>query len=97
MSDSRTINLGSITGRDEFIIGDALAIALIALEQLPAARQPKRCMTDMKCCCTASIFPQRFRSISQPRDGVSFRVRDLLVPLDSWGEAGSTRRTHCSA
>jgi hypothetical protein len=31
----RNGTLGSITGRDEFIIAEALATALVALEQLP--------------------------------------------------------------
>ncbi len=35
MSTPKTSSLASITGRDEFIIGEALATALIALEQLP--------------------------------------------------------------
>jgi hypothetical protein len=48
MSNPRNANLASITGRDEFIIGEALATALIALEQLPEARQPTRNMADMK-------------------------------------------------
>jgi hypothetical protein len=48
MSSSKNAGLGSVTGRDEFIIGEALATALIALEQLPKARQPTRNMADMK-------------------------------------------------
>jgi hypothetical protein len=48
MSTSKTVGLGSVTDRDEFIIGEALATALIALEQLPAARQPTRYIADMK-------------------------------------------------
>lgn len=48
MSSFRNAALGSITGRDEFIIAEALATALIALEQLPDARQPTRNMGDMK-------------------------------------------------
>jgi hypothetical protein len=48
MSSSKTARLGSVTGRDEFIIGEALATALIALEQLPEVRQPTRNMADMK-------------------------------------------------
>jgi hypothetical protein len=48
MSFSKNASLGSVTGRDEFIIGKALATALIALEQLPEARQPTRNMADMK-------------------------------------------------
>jgi len=40
--------LGSITGRDEFIIAEALATALVALEELPPTRQPTRNIADMK-------------------------------------------------
>jgi hypothetical protein len=38
----------SITGRDEFIIAEALATALVALEQLSAERQPRGDMGDMR-------------------------------------------------
>jgi hypothetical protein len=48
MINSKAASLGSVTGRDEFIIGEALATALVALEQLPEVRQPTRNMTDMK-------------------------------------------------
>jgi hypothetical protein len=48
MSTPKTASLGSVTGRDEFIIGEALATALIALEQLPEVRQPTRNIADMK-------------------------------------------------
>jgi hypothetical protein len=48
MSNSRNASLGSVTGRDQFIIGEALATALIALEQLPETRQPTRNIADMK-------------------------------------------------
>ena len=56
MTISRT-ELGSITGRDEFIIADALATALIALEQLPDARQPTRNMDDMKMLLNSLFSP----------------------------------------
>jgi hypothetical protein len=56
MSNSRNASLGSVTGRDEFIIGEALATALIALEQLPEVRQPTRNMTDMKMLLN-SLYP----------------------------------------
>jgi hypothetical protein len=46
MSSSKTASLGTVTDRDEFIVGEALATALIALEQLPEARQPTRNMAD---------------------------------------------------
>jgi hypothetical protein len=48
MSNSTNASLGSVAARDEFIIGEALATALIALEQLPEVRQPTRNMADMK-------------------------------------------------
>ena len=44
----RNGTLGSITGRDQFIIAEALATALVALEQLPPLRQPTRNIADMK-------------------------------------------------
>jgi hypothetical protein len=56
MSTSKTASLGSVTGRDEFIIGEALATALVALEQLPEVRQPTRNMTDMKMLLN-SLYP----------------------------------------
>jgi hypothetical protein len=56
VSNSKNASLGSVTGRDEFIIGEALATALIALEQLPEVRQPTRNMSDMKTLLN-SIFP----------------------------------------
>jgi hypothetical protein len=37
-----------ITGRDSFLITEALATALIALERLPANRQPKANMDDIR-------------------------------------------------
>jgi hypothetical protein len=48
--------LGSITDRDEFIVAEALATALIALEQLPEARQPTRNMADMRMLLN-SLYP----------------------------------------
>jgi hypothetical protein len=56
MSNPQTSRLGSITGRDEFIIAEALATALIALEHLPDARQPTRNMADMKMLLN-SLYP----------------------------------------
>jgi hypothetical protein len=83
MSNSRKANLGSVTGRDEFIIGEALATALIALEQLPEARQPNNNMTDMKILLTSLYAPPevslhmttaRWRFIPSSRP---FRARDV--------------------
>jgi hypothetical protein len=55
MSRSKA-QLGSITERDEFIIGEALATALIALEQLPEERRPGRNMADMRMLLN-SLYP----------------------------------------
>jgi hypothetical protein len=49
-------SLGSVTGRDEFIIAEALATALIALEQLPETHQPTRNVADMKMLLN-SLYP----------------------------------------
>jgi hypothetical protein len=38
----------SVTGRDHYIVVDALATALVALEQLPPKQQPASNMEDMK-------------------------------------------------
>jgi hypothetical protein len=38
----------SVTGRDHYIVVDALATALVALEQLPPKQQPESNMEDMK-------------------------------------------------
>jgi hypothetical protein len=48
--------LGSITGRDEFIIAEALATALVALEQLPTTRQPTRNIAEMRMLLN-SLYP----------------------------------------
>ena len=48
--------LGSITGRDAYIIAEALATALVALEQLPLVRQPTRNIADMKMVLN-SLYP----------------------------------------
>ena len=56
MSTPKIASLGLITGRDEFLIAEALATALIALEQLPEVRQPTRNMADMKMLLN-SLYP----------------------------------------
>jgi hypothetical protein len=66
--------LGSITGRDEFIIAEALATALVALEELPPARQPTRNIADMKMLLTASFRRQTFRSLLRQLDGASCQI-----------------------
>jgi hypothetical protein len=42
-----TMTENDVTGRDHFILLEALATALAALEQLPEDRQPKSNMEDM--------------------------------------------------
>ena len=48
MNSPQPSRLGALRDRDEFIIAEALATALIALEQLPPARQPARNMSGMR-------------------------------------------------
>jgi hypothetical protein len=48
--------LGSVRGCDEFIIAEALATALVALEQLPPVPQPTRNIADMKMLLN-SLYP----------------------------------------
>jgi hypothetical protein len=52
----RNGTLGSITGRDEFIIAEALAKALVALKELPPVQQPTRNIADMKMLLN-SLYP----------------------------------------
>jgi len=40
--------MANVTGRDGWIIGQALATALVVLEQLPIERQPQSDMDDMR-------------------------------------------------
>jgi len=76
LSTPKTSSLASITGRDEFIIGEALATALIALEQLPEVRQPTRNMADMKLLLN-TLLPHAEVSL-QPQDGGSCPARGRL-------------------
>jgi hypothetical protein len=46
-----------ITGHDEWVITQALATALVALEELPANIQPKPHMEDLKKLLTAGCQP----------------------------------------
>ena len=47
-----------VTGRDEWVITEALATALIALEQLPAKHQPRTHMEDVRKLLAASSAPE---------------------------------------
>ena len=46
-----------ITGHDEWVITEALATALIALEQLPPKHQPRTHMDDIRKLLTAGCQP----------------------------------------
>ena len=46
-----------ITGHDEWVVTEALATALVALEQLPAKHQPQKHMDDIKKLLTAGCQP----------------------------------------
>jgi hypothetical protein len=47
-----------ITGRDEWVITEALATALIALEQLPEKHQPRTHMDDVRKLLAAGSAPE---------------------------------------
>jgi hypothetical protein len=46
-----------ITGHDEWVVTEALATALVALEQLPAKHQPRAHMDDIKKLLAAGCQP----------------------------------------
>jgi hypothetical protein len=46
-----------ITGHDEWVLTEALATALVAMEQLPAKHQPRAHMDDVKKLLTAGSQP----------------------------------------
>jgi hypothetical protein len=46
-----------ITGHDEWVMTEALATALVALEQLPLKHQPRTHMEDIKKLLTAGCQP----------------------------------------
>jgi len=46
-----------ITGRDEWVVTEALATALVALEQLPAKHQPRTHMDDIRKLLAAGCQP----------------------------------------
>ena len=74
--------LGSITGRDTFIVAEALATALVALEQLPPARQPTRNIADMKMVLN-SLYPPSDVSIHLTT--ARWRFMPNLRPLGEQG------------
>jgi hypothetical protein len=64
-----------ITGHDEWVITEALATALVALEQLPSIHQPRAHMDDLRKLLSAHCQPgtinvhlaQAMQVVSQPR------------------------------
>ena len=60
---ARSYGVGSmprkgITGHDEWVVTEALATALIALEQLPPQRQPRTHMDDIRKLLAAGCGPE---------------------------------------
>ena len=47
-----------ITGHDEWVITEALATALVALEQLPVKHQPRTHMDDIRRLLAAGFSPE---------------------------------------
>jgi hypothetical protein len=56
-SRERPMPRKGVTGHDEWVIAQALATALVALEQLPPKFQPKAHMEDLKKLLMASCQP----------------------------------------
>ena len=70
-------NGGSIASGEEWIIAEAMATALIALEQLPLTQQPKRNMDDLR-----RLLAERFSptNISLHLAQATIRLRPDLDP-----------------
>jgi len=52
-----------VTGHDEWVITEALATALIALEQLPPQHQPRTHMDDIKKLLVPVVSPKPYPCI----------------------------------
>jgi hypothetical protein len=75
----------SYTERDEFIIAEALATALVALQQLPVARQPTRNMTDMNVllnslCSAPSFYSSDDRKMALHSKCAAIGCTELIGP-----------------
>ena len=70
---SRTPKKG-ITGHDEWVITEALATALVALEQLPPKRQPRPHMEDIRKLLNAGCQPGTANCISLRPSAGCFRA-----------------------
>jgi hypothetical protein len=74
----------NITGRDSFLITEALALALVALEQLPAESQPSSNMDDLRK-LLATCNPA---NVSMHLARAKCRLRPDLDPMAIYREYG---------
>jgi hypothetical protein len=72
------------TGRDGFIMGEALAYAIVALEAVPETRQPLSNMRDM------IVLLEHFIPDAEDREQVLGRAKATLTG-DGWGAADPNR------
>jgi hypothetical protein len=75
----------SLTGRDHLIITEALATAIIALEQLPPKRQPTSNMEDIKIKLSAMAHAA---TVSHDLAKAKCRFRPDLDYIDVFREYG---------
>jgi hypothetical protein len=74
-----------ITGHDEWVITEALATALIALEQLPEKHQPRTHMDEIKKLLDAHSLPG---SLNLHLAQAKCRLYPDVDPLTIYGEYG---------
>lgn len=75
----------SVTGRDDWIMIEALATAVVFLEQLPPKRQPTSNMEDMKAIMAAWFHPS---SVSLMLAQAKCRIRPDLDFREVYREYG---------
>lgn len=78
----------SITGLDEWIVAEAMATALIALEQLPPDRQPKSNMEDIRRTLEARFSPT---NVSLHLAQAKIRLRPDLDAMSIYEEFGFSK------
>jgi hypothetical protein len=84
----RSMPRKGITGHDEWVITQALATALVALEQLPANIQPKPHMEDLRKLLTAGCQPGTMNLHLAQAKCRLFPDKDSLAVYQEYGVEG---------
>ena len=71
-----------ITGHDEWVVTEALATALVALEQLPEKHQPHAHMDDLKKLLSAGCLPGSVTLHLAQAPELQERVEYILKRID---------------